>query len=308
MALFVGSPVQSAPGAGAQEPGSSNGEASPPARQTSADSYTRYELQDPIAARFRILYDVSATTAGSTRYYNPMRPGSEPEVHGVTDRFTGTSLPWKLVAGSEAASHLRGANPQGQYIEVQLARPVPDKGETRLRIDKTYVDRASYFLEGEGDDQRLVFERSLGIPRNAVVLPPGWELIACSVPSQVSTEADGRLRVSFLHRAPGPAELRIEARRIPTQVQDFPAPKPADFVQARPAVPTSRPGSARLDRPRGLASEERAFQDREIVYFLNPPETHSFRLFHDYTETREGMDRYLNVVRSGSKASRLAPS
>ena len=39
------------------------------------------------------------------------------------------------------------------------------------------------------------------------------------------------------------------------------------------------------------------------MYFLQPPETHAFRLYHDYTETREGVDRYLNVVRAGSKAS-----
>jgi hypothetical protein len=48
---------------------------------------------------------------------------------------------------------------------------------------------------------------------------------------------------------------------------------------------------------------ERAHQDREIVYFLQPPETHSFHLYHDYTESRPGIDRYLNVVRSGSTAS-----
>jgi hypothetical protein len=48
---------------------------------------------------------------------------------------------------------------------------------------------------------------------------------------------------------------------------------------------------------------ERAHQDREIVYFLQPPETHSFALYHDYTESRPGIDRYLNVVRPGSTAS-----
>jgi hypothetical protein len=48
---------------------------------------------------------------------------------------------------------------------------------------------------------------------------------------------------------------------------------------------------------------ERAHQTREIVYFLQQPETHSFRLYHDYTEEKEGMDRYINVVRPGSKAS-----
>lgn len=48
---------------------------------------------------------------------------------------------------------------------------------------------------------------------------------------------------------------------------------------------------------------ERARQDPEIVYFLNPPETHSFWLYHDYTETQPGVDKYLNVVRKGSTAS-----
>ena len=47
----------------------------------------------------------------------------------------------------------------------------------------------------------------------------------------------------------------------------------------------------------------RAAQDREIVYFLQPPETHSFSLYHDYTESKEGADRYVNVVRKGSTVS-----
>jgi len=49
--------------------------------------------------------------------------------------------------------------------------------------------------------------------------------------------------------------------------------------------------------------QERARQDREIVYLLREPDTHAFDLFHDFTETREGMDRYLNVVRPGSTVS-----
>ena len=48
---------------------------------------------------------------------------------------------------------------------------------------------------------------------------------------------------------------------------------------------------------------ERAFQDREIVYFLKSPETHAFSLYHDYTETREGTDKYVNIVRAGSTVS-----
>jgi hypothetical protein len=55
----------------------------------------------------------------------------------------------------------------------------------------------------------------------------------------------------------------------------------------------------------GLASRlaERATQTRDIVYFLRQPETHAFDLYHDYTETREGVDKYINVVRAGSRVS-----
>jgi hypothetical protein len=49
---------------------------------------------------------------------------------------------------------------------------------------------------------------------------------------------------------------------------------------------------------------ERAHQDREIVYFLQQPETHAFDLYHDYTESRPGVDRYVNVVREGSRVSK----
>ena len=63
-------------------------------------------------------------------------------------------------------------------------------------------------------------------------------------------------------------------------------------------LPAQTLGSNRASR-----LSERARQDREIVYFLQQPETHAFDLYHDYTESRPGVDRYINVVRGGSKAS-----
>jgi hypothetical protein len=60
-------------------------------------------------------------------------------------------------------------------------------------------------------------------------------------------------------------------------------------------------GALAQEGPSRLA--ERAHQDRDIVYFLRQPETHAFDLYHDYTEAREGTDRYLNVVRKGSTVS-----
>ena len=63
-------------------------------------------------------------------------------------------------------------------------------------------------------------------------------------------------------------------------------------------------GSQELGANRAARLSERARQDREIVYFLQQPETHAFDLYHDYTESRPGIDRYLNVVRAGSKVSK----
>ena len=70
--------------------------------QTSADTYTRYELLPISTNSFRIYYDVSAATEGATRYYNPIRRGSDPDVHGVYDRMTGKPLEWSLVDGKDA--------------------------------------------------------------------------------------------------------------------------------------------------------------------------------------------------------------
>jgi hypothetical protein len=68
------------------------------------------------------------------------------------------------------------------------------------------------------------------------------------------------------------------------------------------------PATAQQSPPRGSAAlsnrlTERAAQTRDIVYFLRQPETHTFDLYHDYTETKEGADKYVNVVRTGSTVS-----
>ena len=45
---------------------------------------------------------------------------------------------------------------------------------------------------------------------------------------------------------------------------------------------------------------ERGYQDREILYELQSPETHAFRITHDYTVRNVGEKYYFNVVRAGS--------
>jgi hypothetical protein len=60
-----------------------------------------------------------------------------------------------------------------------------------------------------------VFSRTLGIRRDAVVLPAGFELVACNVPAQVLSEKDGRIRVSLMSPGPGETPLVLKARRLP---------------------------------------------------------------------------------------------
>ncbi len=184
-----------------------------PAAQTEADAYTRYELLDPDTAQFRILYEVTATTPGATAYYNPIRKGSQASNERVVDRLTGEPLRFETVSGAQAkAEGLDDADPETSYIKIHLARPVPRAdGEARLLIDKTYKDAKSYFREGD----QIVFSRALGVRRNAVVLPKGYELVGCNVPAQVLPEADGRILVSFMNPLPAEAPLVVRARRLP---------------------------------------------------------------------------------------------
>lgn len=264
------------------------------AQQTQADSYTRYELLSPDSNAFRIVYDVSATTPGATHYWNTLRKGSEHEVTAVWDTYSGEALKWEIVSGVLAKKNgLTEAENNGEYLQIQLARAVPTNGEARIRIDKTYSDSASYFKE----DGSIVFNRTLGIKRNSIVLPQGYELTHCNYPSQVQLTPEGQIKLSFMNDGPQAVPLEIRARTLPTNIK-IKKPEKNSY-----SFDSSGGGRNKSKVRSGWEFDERAFQNREIVYFLQQPETHSFRLYHDYTETRVGMDRYLNIVRAGSKAS-----
>jgi hypothetical protein len=286
--------------------------------QSESDDYTRYELLAPDSASFHILYEVTATSPGATAYFNPIRKGSDASGEAIFDRASGQPLRFEEVTGEQARqTGLPDADIDMHYLCIHLPHPVPPTGGVRLLIDKTYKDPKSYYRDGE---DRIVFARALGVRRNTVVLPAGYEVISCNVPSQVLPEPDGRIKISFMHSGPEAAPLVVTARRlgaatapaaasapaVPAAASAPPAPvaappatrasapaKPA--IPAAPAAPTPREDDERL--------AERAHQDRTIVYFLRPPDTHAFDLYHDYTETREGTDKYLNVVRPGSSSS-----
>jgi hypothetical protein len=263
------------------------------------DAYTRYELLAPGSGKFRIVYEITATTPGARFYFNPIRKGSEASDEAVFDQMTGQSLKFETVDGPAArAAGLPQAEADTRYIQVTLPRPVPAGGEIRLRIDKTYTDTKTYYQEGDA----IVFDRGLGNKRNSVVMPPGYEVVSCNVPSQVLRQPDGRLMVSFFHIGAGEAPLVVKARPLPREASMPPAAASSPAVP-RPAGAPAAPAALAVAPTFAGRLSERAHEDPEIVYFLQPPETHAFSLYHDYTEAHEGRDKYLNVVRAGSRVS-----
>jgi hypothetical protein len=265
--------------------------------QTETDEYTRYELLAPETASFKIYYEVTATTAGAKFFYNPIRKGSAASEESVYDAMLGAPLHFEIVSGAQARMDplMPNADLDTHYIKVTLARPVPLHGQGRVIIVKTYTDAKSYHVEGNG----IVFDRPLGVRRNKVVLPPGYEVTGLTVPSQILTEKDGRIAVSFLHAGSGEAPLLLRARKT-AQTGAAALPKPLAATRSWESPFTGETEQERLS--------ERAHQDRDIVYFLQQPETHAFSLYHDYTETRAGISGYANIVREGSIASHPSAS
>jgi len=179
-----------------------------------ADELTVYELLAPPTHSFDIIYDVTATREGAPYFFNPIRQGSVATKERVIDRATGKPLEFATVDGKTAkASGFVSARTadDAEFLRVTLAKPVPKGAETRIRIYKTYTDAPSYSEKDGG----FVFDRPLGIKRNVVVLPKGYELVGSASPGIVTTDADGRVRISFVNDRDDQLPVRIVGRKLP---------------------------------------------------------------------------------------------
>jgi len=179
-----------------------------------ADELTVYDLLAPSTHSFDIIYDVTATREGAPYFFNPIRQGSVATKERVIDRATGKPLEWSTVDGKTAKAggfvNARTAD-DAQFLRVKLANPVPKGAETRIRIYKTYTDPPSYYETPGG----FVFDRPLGIKRNVVILPRGYELAGSASPAIVSQDAEGRIRVSFLNDRDDQLPVKITGRKLP---------------------------------------------------------------------------------------------
>ena len=175
-----------------------------------------YFLQQPETHSFGLYHDYTESRLGTDKYLNVVRKGSRASKPSARILDTGEALTAETLRGDAITrASLDIGEPVKPDSEVVVIRFAPvEKGKSiRLRISETYTDEKSYRLEGE----QLVFDRSFGRPRNAVVLPAGWYLTASSIPAVVTQTDDGRIRLDFVNPRPDEIAVLIQARRRPTR-------------------------------------------------------------------------------------------
>ncbi len=155
-----------------------------------------YFLQPPETHAFDLYHDLTEAREGTDRYLNVVRAGSTVTNPKAVVLDTGESLPVETLKGdaiSKAAIDIgEPVRPESEVVVIRF--PKVAAGQTlRLRISETYTDPGRYRLDGD----ELVFDRSFGRPRNAVVLPAGYYLTNSSIPATLSETADGRIRLDF---------------------------------------------------------------------------------------------------------------
>ena len=193
-------------GGGGQFPGGTNPDGSlRPSRPVTSlftqDAYTEYAILEPGSESFRIRYLFETARAGATEMTNPTRGGSEGSGVEVYDPRTGQPL--KFVYEQSPT------DPESHQIRATLAQPVPDGGIGRLLIYKTYKDPRTYMMNGKD----IVWVRSLAGYRLGVILPKGYAFISSDVAAQVTTTADGRLKLAFANPSGQSNPVTIHARQ-----------------------------------------------------------------------------------------------
>ena len=177
-----------------------------------------YFLNPPESHSFDLYHDYTESREGTDKYVNVVRKGSTASNPSARVLDTGESLRVETLRGeaiTRAEIDLKGeiegeVKPDTEVVVIRFA-PVIKGSSVRLRIAETYTDPSRYRLDGD----ELVFDRSLGRPRNAIVLPAGWFLTACSIPATVSETAEGRIRLDFVNPRPDEISVLIKARRRP---------------------------------------------------------------------------------------------
>ena len=237
-------------GGGGQFPGGTNPDGSlrpsrPVTNLFSQEAYTEYAILEPGSESFRIRYLFETTRAGATEMTNATRGGSEGSGVEVYDPRTGQPLKFVYETSPN--------DPESHQIRATLAQPVPEGGIGRVLIYKTYKDPRTYMMNGKD----IVWVRSLSGYRLGVVLPKGFAFISSDVAAQMSTTADGRLKLAFANPSGQSNPVTIHAR-----------PTPAVFTPS--------------------SFDDMFFDDVKTLYDLDAPESGRVTVEQTYSDYRKG--------------------
>jgi len=176
------------------------------------DREITYWLLEPDTHQFRISHDFNVSRPGQRWVHNFVRAGSTVGGAAFFDLDTGRELRTAHVRGHEV-------NALGYYpdrsrdddlvLQGELARPLGDGESVRVRVVETYTDAQRYGVK----DGELFWDRTLGRPRNTVVLPAGWKLGSVSVPAVVSLDGEGRVSCRFVNSRADELHVVLKARK-----------------------------------------------------------------------------------------------
>lgn len=178
------------------------------------DREITYWLLDPATHRFRIAHDFNVSRPGQAHIHSFVRKGSTVEDASIVNLDTGRALRTTNVTGKQVNAlgyYPEPAAADTVVVQGDLERPIAEGESVRVRVAETYADPEGYGLrEGE-----LVWDRTLGRPRNTVVLPPGWMLASVNVPAVIALDAEGRLACRFINPRNDTLHVVLKARRRP---------------------------------------------------------------------------------------------
>ena len=221
----------------------------PVTRLFSQDAYTEYALLAPGSEEFRIRFLPEETRAGATELVNATRGGSEGSGVEVYDPRTGKPLRFTY--------QQEGNDRENHAIHATLPVPVPEGGIGRVLIYKIYKDPRTYMMHGSD----IVWVRSLSGYRLGVVLPKGFSFISSNVAAQLTTTADGRLKLAFANPSGQSNPVTIHARKTM-----------AAFAPLRSS----------------LNDADMFFDDIKTLYDLDAPDTGRVRVEQTYSDYRKG--------------------
>jgi hypothetical protein len=172
-----------------------------------------YFLQQPDTHAFALYHDYTETRPGIGAYVNVVRAGSRASNPAARMLDTGQDLKVEELRGAQVIAEkldTGGDSIEADSDAVVIRFPAVQKGQSvRLRISETYTDAGRYYML----DDEFVWDRSLGRPRNSVVMPAGWYLTASSIPAVVTMTEDGRVRLDYNNPRPDEVAVLLKGRK-----------------------------------------------------------------------------------------------